>query len=45
MAHNKKNKVDLKTIVTDCPVPSDYVSDEDSGNYKFGIKNGKKLKT
>lgn len=39
----RKNKVDLKTIVTDCPVPSDYVSDEDSGNYKFGIKNGKKL--
>lgn len=38
----KKTKLDLKTIVTDCPVPADYVSDEDSGNYKFGIKNGKK---
>lgn len=38
----KKTKLDLKTVVLDCPVPADYVSDEDSGNYKFGIKNGKK---
>lgn len=39
----KKTKLDLKTVVLDCPVPADYVSDEDSGNYKFGLKNGKKL--
>lgn len=38
----KKNKLNLNTVVIDCPVPTDYVSDEDSGNYKFGIKNGKK---
>jgi len=38
----KKGKLDLKTTVIDCPAPADYVSDEDSGNYKFGIKNGKK---
>lgn len=39
----KKKKLDLTTMVTDCPAPTDYASDEDSGNYKFGIKNGKKL--
>lgn len=38
----KKKKVDLKTVIIDCPVPTDYINDEDSGNYKFGIKNGKK---
>ena len=38
----KKNKLSLNTVILDCPVPTDYVGEEDSGNYKFGVKNGKK---
>lgn len=38
----KKKKLDLETTVLDCPAPTDYNSDEDSGNYQFGTKNGQK---
>ena len=38
----KKNKLSLSTVILDCPVPTDYVGEEDSGNYKFGVKSGKK---
>lgn len=35
----KKKKLDLNTTVLDCPVPLDYIREDDSGNYQFGVKN------
>jgi hypothetical protein len=34
-------RLDNNTLVYDCPIPVDYISDEDTGNYKLGIKEGK----
>lgn len=36
-------KESLKTVIYDCPAPSDYVRDEEPNSYRFGIKGGKKL--
>lgn len=34
--------LNLDTIIYDCPVPSNYITDEDTGKYQFGIIGGKK---
>lgn len=35
-------KINLKTVIFDCPSPIDYVKDEEPNSYTFGIIGGKK---
>ena len=39
----KFEKVNLNTIIFDCPAPNDYVKDEEPESYQFGIIGGKKF--
>ena len=36
--------LNLSTTIYDCPTPNKYITDSDSGNYTFGIKNEKRYK-